>query len=76
LTAFADSRGLDAQRGVAINGILVDGALRDPVARLWAQAERIRAYIVNDRPDNDVVGAIKGLQRFLATPKKACGLTD
>jgi mannose/cellobiose epimerase-like protein (N-acyl-D-glucosamine 2-epimerase family) len=29
----------------AINAVLVDGTVHDSVARLWAQAERIRAYL-------------------------------
>lgn len=68
LIAFADSRGLDPRRGVAVNAVLADGGVHDPVARLWAQAERIRAYLVQRRSDEDVAAAIKGLRRFLATP--------
>ena len=44
LIAFADAHGIDARRGVAINAVLIDGSVHDPVARLWAQAERMRAY--------------------------------
>jgi mannose/cellobiose epimerase-like protein (N-acyl-D-glucosamine 2-epimerase family)/glycosyltransferase involved in cell wall biosynthesis len=68
LIAFADSRGLDPRRGVAVNAVLADGGVHDPVARLWAQAERIRAYLAQRRSDEDVAAAIKGLRRFLATP--------
>src|SRR5262245_24317515 len=68
LIAFADSRGLDPHRGVAVNAVLADGGVHDPVARLWAQAERIRAYLAQRRSDEDVAAAIKGLRRFLATP--------
>ena len=68
LIAFADSRGLDARRGVAINAVLADGGVHDPVARLWAQAERIRVYAAHRRSDDEVAAAIKGLRRFLATP--------
>ena len=68
LTAFADTHGLDRQRGVVINAVLTDGSLHDPVARLWGQAERIRAYAIEDRAASDMAAAIKGLQRFLATP--------
>ena len=67
LIGFADAHGLDAKRGVAINAVLIDGAIHDPVARLWAQAERIRAYLVEGRDRDDVAAAINGLQRFLAT---------
>jgi mannose/cellobiose epimerase-like protein (N-acyl-D-glucosamine 2-epimerase family)/glycosyltransferase involved in cell wall biosynthesis len=68
LVAFADSYGLDTRRGVAINAVLVDGAVHDPVARLWAQAERIRAYVADGRGSDQVVTAIKALRRFLVTP--------
>ncbi len=68
LIAFADSRGLDARRGVAVNAVLADGSIHDPVARLWAQAERIRAYLAHRRSDDEVAAAVKGLRRFLATP--------
>src|SRR5262249_12490328 len=68
LIAFADSRGLDARRGVVVNAVLADGSVHDPVARLWAQAERIRAYLARRRSDDEVAAAIKGLRRFLAAP--------
>jgi glycosyltransferase involved in cell wall biosynthesis len=42
--------------------------MHDPVARLWAQAERIRAYHARRHTDEEIVAAIKGLRRFLATP--------
>jgi glycosyltransferase involved in cell wall biosynthesis len=53
---------------VAVNAVLADGGVHDPVARLWAQAERIRAYLAQRRSDTDVAAAINGLRRFLATP--------
>jgi mannose-6-phosphate isomerase len=68
LIAFADARGLDSRRGVAINAVLVDGAVHDPVARLWTQAERIRAYLAGGKSSDQVAAAIKALRRFLATP--------
>jgi mannose/cellobiose epimerase-like protein (N-acyl-D-glucosamine 2-epimerase family)/glycosyltransferase involved in cell wall biosynthesis len=70
LIAFADDHGVDARRGVAVGAVLGDGALHDPVARLWAQAERIRAYAIDRRAGDEgrVVAAIRGLRRFLATP--------
>jgi mannose/cellobiose epimerase-like protein (N-acyl-D-glucosamine 2-epimerase family)/glycosyltransferase involved in cell wall biosynthesis len=68
LIAFADAHGLDAQRGVAIGAVLIDGSVHDPMARLWAQAERIRAYRADHRTDSEVAAAIKALRRFLATP--------
>ena len=70
LIAFADRYGLDAQRGVVINAVLADGSVHDPVARLWAQAERIRAYLAQRRADAEIAAAIKGLRRFLAAPRQ------
>ena len=34
--------------------MLADGGVHDPVARLWAQAERIRAYLAQRHSDEDV----------------------
>ena len=68
LIAFADSRGLDARRGVVVNAVLADGSVHDPVARLWAQAERIRAYLAHRRSHDEIAAPVKGLRRFLATP--------
>src|SRR5438876_6086958 len=68
LIEFADSRGLDPGRGVAINAVLVDGTVHDAAARLWAQAERTRAYLAAGRGGDQVAAAIKTLRRFLATP--------
>ena len=70
LIEFADRHGLDPTRGVAVNSVLIDGSMHDPVARLWAQAERIRAYTIERRfgDDERLTAAIKGLRRFLATP--------
>jgi mannose-6-phosphate isomerase len=69
LIEFADARGLNRDRGVAINAVLIDGGVHDPVARLWAQAERVRAYVCDRRPEADIAAALRGLRRFLATPR-------
>src|SRR5262249_41289982 len=74
LIAFADSRGLDPRRGVAVNAVLADGSIHDPLARLWAQAERIRAYLARPRAHDEVAAAGKGLRRFLATPTQGVGV--
>src|SRR5205085_5109687 len=50
------------------NAVLLDGSIHDPVARLWAQAERVRAYVSDRRPDAEIAAAIEGLTRFLTTP--------
>jgi mannose/cellobiose epimerase-like protein (N-acyl-D-glucosamine 2-epimerase family) len=68
LIAFADTSGLDRRRGVVINAVLADGRVHDPMARLWAQAERIRAYLAHRRADDEITCAIRALRRFLATP--------
>lgn len=68
LVAFADRYGLDARRAVAINAILADGRVHDPTARLWAQAERIRAYVAHRRAGEEIAAAVAGLRRFLAAP--------
>ena len=49
LIAFADAKGLDRKRRVAINGIGLDGSVDDAAARLWPQTERIRAYLIDRR---------------------------
>ena len=70
LIAFADAKGLDRKRRVAINGIRLDGSVDDAVARLWPQTERIRAYLI-DRHDGDEARlreAIESLSRYLDAP--------
>ncbi|MGO9701668.1 MAG: AGE family epimerase/isomerase [Xanthobacteraceae bacterium] len=69
LIAFADSRGLDPRRGVVVNAVLLDDGIHDPVARLWPQCERLRAYL-SDRRTGDgcrLVEAVRAVRRFLAT---------
>jgi mannose-6-phosphate isomerase len=70
LIAFADSYGIDSRRGVAVNCVTIDGAMHDGVARLWAQAERIRAYLIDRRPGDEtrLLQAISSLRRFLELP--------
>jgi mannose/cellobiose epimerase-like protein (N-acyl-D-glucosamine 2-epimerase family)/glycosyltransferase involved in cell wall biosynthesis len=68
LAAFADACGVDKSRGVVINAVLAEGTAKDLTARLWAQAERIRAYVSEQRPDYQIAAAIRGLRRFLTTP--------
>jgi mannose-6-phosphate isomerase len=70
LIAFADAKGLDRKRRVAVNGIKLDGSVADPIARLWPQTERIRAYLI-DRHDGDdarLGEAIESLSRYLDAP--------
>ena len=51
-----------------MNSVLTEGSVHDPVARLWAQAERIRAYLIQDRSGEQLSAAVGALWRFLATP--------
>ncbi len=69
LIVFADAHGIDPGRAVAINAVLIDGSVHDPVARLWAQAERIRAYRIDGRDDAQIAGAVAALLRFLDLKK-------
>lgn len=39
----AERRGVDAERGVAMNSLLLEGSVRDGRARLWPQTERLKA---------------------------------
>jgi mannose/cellobiose epimerase-like protein (N-acyl-D-glucosamine 2-epimerase family) len=70
LIAFADAHGVDPVRGVVVNAVLIDGGVHDPVARLWAQAERIRAYLIDGRTDAEIVSAVAALIRFLEVRKR------
>lgn len=62
------------QRGVAINALLDDFSVHDPVARLWPQTERVKAAAIAARVTNEekywkMAGAAAvGLQKYLATP--------
>ena len=70
LIAFADRMGIDRHRGVAVNAIRVDGGVHDPVARLWPQAERLRAYVIDrgNGVDRRLHEAIATLWRYLEAP--------
>jgi mannose-6-phosphate isomerase len=70
LIAFADGKGLDQKRQVAIDGIKMDGSVADATARLWPQIERMRTYLI-DRHDSDEARfgeAIESLSRYLDAP--------
>ena len=70
LIAIADANGLDRKRRVAVNGIKQDGSVADPIARLWPQTERIRAYVIDRRDSDDarLREAIESLSRYLDAP--------
>jgi len=46
MVELAEARGVDAQRGVAINSMGTDCAWRDANAKLWPQTERIKAWAI------------------------------
>jgi mannose-6-phosphate isomerase len=73
----AGLRGVDPHRGVAIDEMSDDFAIRRPTARLWHQAERIKAGAVlmaaatgaeRARYKADVMTASNSLWRYLETP--------
>jgi mannose/cellobiose epimerase-like protein (N-acyl-D-glucosamine 2-epimerase family) len=70
LIAFADRNGIDQRRRVAVNTIRSDGRIHDPIARLWPQTERIRAYVIDrdDGGDARLHDAIATLWRYLDAP--------
>ena len=70
LIAFADRYGVDRGRNVAVNAITSDGRIHDPVARLWPQTERLRAYVIDDQGEGDarLQQAIATLWRYLDAP--------
>ena len=74
LTSFARRFGIDASRGVAINEVLTDGSMHNASARLWPQAERLKAALARLRRTGDpaeseeAVRAYQGLTLYLATP--------
>jgi len=74
LIDLAEARGVDPERGVAINSLGPDLAPKDRCARLWPQTERIRAGVAaalatggDQRYWNVAFRGGKGLQRYLGT---------
>ncbi len=71
---FGESLGVDAQRGVAITSLLSDGSVRDPLARLWPQTERIKAACIAAETTRQpeywamAASAATGLLKYLDTP--------
>jgi len=70
LIAFADAHGIDRERRVAVNALRLSGEVADAAARLWPQTERLRAYLVDCRSENDprLREAIETLWRYLDAP--------
>jgi len=76
LVGFAREFGICSNRGVAVNEVYLDGAIRDNNARLWPQTERLKAAVARwkrtSAPDEEkeVVLAYEGLAKYFATPAK------
>ncbi len=76
MTRFARRHGLDHCRGVAINEVLTDGAVRNSAARLWPQTERLKAALSRYRRTGELderseaTAAYAGLIRYFDTPMR------
>lgn len=74
LTRFARLHGLDPGRGVIINEVRIDGSIRDPLARLWPQTERLKAALArhhrtgHDEESKEAAAAYAGLIQYFDTP--------
>jgi mannose/cellobiose epimerase-like protein (N-acyl-D-glucosamine 2-epimerase family) len=76
MAAIGDGPGVDPARGVAMNQLLSDMSVHDPIARLWPQTERIKAGVLAA----EITGAEKwwtmaaqggrGLLKYFDTPVK------
>lgn len=60
-------RGVDRRRGVAVGALWVDLTVRDGSARLWPQAEYLKAALALGK-DADALVAANGLAHYLRTP--------
>lgn len=60
-------RGVDPAREVAVNALWDDLSIRDGVARLWPQTERLKAALILGEAA-DALSAARGLSRYLQTP--------
>jgi mannose-1-phosphate guanylyltransferase/mannose-6-phosphate isomerase len=60
-------RGVDAGRGVVVNALNGDMTLRDSAARLWSQAEYLRAALIFGEREH-ALQAVRGLAVYLSTP--------
>ena len=74
LVSFARTHGIDAQRGVMVNEVLLSGVIKNATARLWPQTERLKAALSRARRINrkaelaEAVDAFDGLSLYLDTP--------
>ncbi|NBB51061.1 AGE family epimerase/isomerase [Rhizobium sp. CRIBSB] len=57
LIAIGETHGLDPVRGVLFGELNPDLTVRDPVARLWPQTERIKAWVLTAQTCDDPAAA-------------------
>jgi mannose-1-phosphate guanylyltransferase/mannose-6-phosphate isomerase len=62
-------RGVDRQRGVAVNVLWDDLSVRDASARLWPQTEYLKAALILGE-DDEALAAANGLARYLDVPTR------
>lgn len=60
-------RGIDPVRGVAVNELWDDFAIREPTARFWPQTERLKAELLFGNETSQLAAA-ESLRRYLQTP--------
>ncbi|ALL14987.1 AGE family epimerase/isomerase [Caulobacter henricii] len=71
---LAETVGVDAERGVAINALLTDMSVHDGGARLWPQTERIKAGVLAAEITGEArwwgvaADGAEGLLQYLRTP--------
>jgi mannose/cellobiose epimerase-like protein (N-acyl-D-glucosamine 2-epimerase family) len=74
LVAVGEKHGVDAQRNAVMNTLLDDLTVKDPVARLWPQTERIKASCEAARATGDeshlrnALAGVSVLKQYLRTP--------
>ena len=74
LIDLGEAYGVDRVRGVAITALLTDKSIRDPLARLWPQTERIKAACIAAEATHEqrywdmAADAARGLMKYLDTP--------
>ena len=82
LIEIADRYGTDPARDLVINELNADLTLRDPLARLWPQTERIKAFVTLGRMAETAAEAdaafaaaaraAAGLRRYWVHPIRGC----
>ena len=76
LYVYAEAKGIDAARGVAVDELGLDGSVKQASARQWPQTERLRAALSRwaqfDRPKDLANGltAFNAMKKYLDVPTK------